>query len=37
MFYELPTDIHLVSKNAGDTEPAKFLVFFVKDQDKRPR
>jgi quercetin dioxygenase-like cupin family protein len=36
MFYELPTDIHLVSKNASDTEPAKFLVFFVKDQDKPP-
>jgi quercetin dioxygenase-like cupin family protein len=36
MFYELPTDIHLVSKNASDTAPAKFLVFFVKDQDKPP-
>ncbi len=36
MFYELPTDIHLVSKNASDSAPAKFLVFFVKDQDKPP-
>lgn len=36
MFYEQPTDIHTVSKNASDTEPAKFLVFFVKDQEKPP-
>lgn len=31
-FYEAPDDIHTVSKNASDTEPAKFLVFFVKDK-----
>lgn len=31
-FYENPDDIHTVSKNASDTEPAKFVVFFVKDQ-----
>jgi quercetin dioxygenase-like cupin family protein len=30
-FYETPTDIHTVSRNASDTEPAKVLVFFVKD------
>jgi quercetin dioxygenase-like cupin family protein len=30
-FYESPDDIHVVSKNASDTKPAKFLVFFVKD------
>lgn len=30
-FYESPTDIHLVSRNASKTEPAKFLVFFVKE------
>jgi quercetin dioxygenase-like cupin family protein len=31
-FYEAPTDIHSVSKNASDTKPAKFLVFFVKEK-----
>lgn len=31
-FYESPTDIHSVSRNASATERAKFLVFFVKDQ-----
>lgn len=30
-FYESPSDVHLVSRNASTTEPAKFLVFFVKD------
>ncbi|MBW6392790.1 cupin domain-containing protein [Billgrantia antri] len=30
-FYESPTDIHTLSRNASDTEPAKFLVFFVKE------
>ena len=30
-FYELPSDIHVVSRNASTTEPAKFLVFVVKD------
>ena len=29
-FYELPDDIHLVSRNMSDTQPAKFLVFFIK-------
>lgn len=29
-FYESPDDIHLVSKNASDSERSKFLVFFVK-------
>lgn len=28
-FYESPTDIHSVSRNASTTAPAKFLVFFV--------
>jgi quercetin dioxygenase-like cupin family protein len=32
-FYESPTDVHTVSKNASKTQPAKFLVFFVKDKD----
>lgn len=31
-FYESPTDIHSVSRNASDLRPAKILVFFVKDQ-----
>jgi quercetin dioxygenase-like cupin family protein len=32
-FYESPDDVHVVSKNASETKPAKFLVFFVKDKD----
>ena len=32
-FYESPTDVHVVSKNASSSQPAKFLVFFVKDKD----
>lgn len=31
-FYEDPNDIHVVGKNASETEPAKFLVFFVKNK-----
>ena len=31
-FYESPTDIHTVSRNASKTKPAKILVFFVKEQ-----
>jgi quercetin dioxygenase-like cupin family protein len=31
-FYELPEDIHAVSKNASATEPAKIVVFTVKDK-----
>ncbi len=33
-FYEAPNDVHLVGRNASQTAPAKFLVFFVKDKDK---
>ncbi|MBW8746640.1 MAG: cupin [Acidobacteria bacterium] len=29
---QAPGDIHLVSKNASTTAPAKFVVFFVKDK-----
>ncbi|HLJ46163.1 MAG TPA: cupin domain-containing protein [Bryobacteraceae bacterium] len=29
-FYESPDDVHTVSRNASTTNPAKFLVFFVK-------
>lgn len=31
-FYESPDDIHSVSRNASDSRPARFLVFFVKDK-----
>lgn len=31
-FYEGPADIHTVSRNASSTEPAKFLVFLLKDK-----
>ena len=30
VFYESPTDIHIASRNASKTQPAKLLVFFVK-------
>jgi quercetin dioxygenase-like cupin family protein len=30
VFYESPTDVHSVSRNASDTQPAKLLVFYVK-------
>jgi len=30
-FYESPSDVHVVSRNASTSEPAKFLVFVVKD------
>ena len=28
-FYEDPSDIHIVSRNASHTKPAKFLVFLI--------
>lgn len=31
-FYEGPTDVHSVSRNASTAAPAKFLVFFIKKQ-----
>ena len=31
-FYESPDDVHVVSKNTSNSQPAKFLVFFVKDK-----
>lgn len=31
-FYESPSDVHTVSRNASKTEPARILVFMVKDQ-----
>jgi len=32
-FYEGPDDVHVVGRNASKTEPAKFVVFFVKDKN----
>jgi quercetin dioxygenase-like cupin family protein len=31
-FYEGPDDVHVVSRNASQSKPAKFLVVFVKDK-----
>jgi quercetin dioxygenase-like cupin family protein len=32
VFYESPADVHSVSMNASETEPAKILVFFLKEK-----
>lgn len=32
-FYESPNDIHVVSRNASSSKPAKFLVFLIKKKD----
>jgi quercetin dioxygenase-like cupin family protein len=31
-FYEGRNDVHVVGRNASQTKPAKFIVFFVKDK-----
>jgi quercetin dioxygenase-like cupin family protein len=31
-FYEGPDDVHVVSRNASSTKPAKFLVFLIKNK-----
>jgi quercetin dioxygenase-like cupin family protein len=31
-FYEGPSDVHIVGRNASQTKPAKFAVFLVKDK-----
>ena len=31
-FYEGPKDVHVIGRNASQTKPAKFVVFFVKDK-----
>jgi quercetin dioxygenase-like cupin family protein len=36
VFYESPSDIHAVSRNASSTEPAKLLVFYVKAKGTPP-
>ena len=35
-FYEGPADVHVVGRNASQTKPAKFVVFFVKDKGAPP-
>jgi quercetin dioxygenase-like cupin family protein len=35
-FYEGPNDVHIVGRNASSTQPAKFLVFLVKDKGAPP-
>ena len=32
-FYEGPNDVHIVGRTASNTQPAKFLVFLVKEKD----
>lgn len=34
VFYEGPDDIHAVGHNASQTEPARFVVFLLKNSDK---
>jgi quercetin dioxygenase-like cupin family protein len=36
VFYESPTDVHIVSRNASETQPAKLLVFYVKAKGVPP-
>ena len=31
-FYEGPSDVHVVGRNASQTKPAKFIVFLVKEK-----
>jgi quercetin dioxygenase-like cupin family protein len=32
VFYDSPKDVHTVSRNASKTKPAKFLVFFLRNE-----
>ena len=32
-FYEGPTDIHTIGRNASQTKPARFVVWMVKNKD----
>lgn len=36
VFYKSPTDVHKVSRNASETQPAKLLVFYVKAKGAPP-
>jgi len=31
-FYEGPSDVHVVGRNANQTKPAKFVVFLIKEK-----
>jgi quercetin dioxygenase-like cupin family protein len=31
-YYEGPNDVHIVGRNASNTQPAKFVVFLIKNQ-----
>jgi quercetin dioxygenase-like cupin family protein len=31
-FYEGPNDVHILDRNASKTQPAKFVVFLIKDK-----
>jgi len=31
-FYEGPDDVHVIDRNASKTQPAKFVVFMIKDK-----
>jgi quercetin dioxygenase-like cupin family protein len=31
-YYEGPDDVHVIGRNASKTQPAKFIVFMVKDK-----
>jgi quercetin dioxygenase-like cupin family protein len=33
-FYEGPDDVHTIGRNASKTQPAKFVVFLLKEQNK---
>lgn len=33
-FHEGPRDLHTVGRNASQTDPARFVVFLIKDADK---
>jgi quercetin dioxygenase-like cupin family protein len=35
-FYEGPDDVHVVDRNASSSQPAKFLVFMIKDRGAPP-
>ena len=35
-FYENPSDVHVISRNASNTEPAKFIVVLVKEKGAPP-
>jgi hypothetical protein len=34
MFFEMPNDLHSVSRNASDTKPARFLALLFAEKGK---